>query len=118
MLAKFIAYVIGSSAALLIATNIIPGVAYSGSWAILVLAGFCIALLNLAVAPILKILALPLRILTFNLFSLVIDMSMVWLADVLVPELNIAGIYPLFWTTLAIMIINFLLWTILSPSFR
>jgi uncharacterized membrane protein YvlD (DUF360 family) len=59
-----------------------------------------------------------LRILTFNLFSLVIDMSMVWLADVLIPELNISGIYPLFATTLIIMIFNFLLWTILSPSLK
>jgi putative membrane protein len=118
MLAKFITYIIGSSIALLIATKIVPGVNYSGSFAILTLAGFCIALLNLAIAPILKILSLPLRILTFNLFSLVIDMSMVWLADVLVGELQIVGILPLFWTTIIIMILNSLLWTTLSQSLK
>jgi putative membrane protein len=119
MLAKLVSYTIGSGAALFFAAQVIPGVKYSGSWGVLALAGFAIALLNLAIAPILKLLSLPLRILTFNLFSLVIDMAMVWLADLLIPELVISGLFPLFWTTIFIMILNHLLWTIiLSPSFK
>ncbi len=118
MLGKLITYTIGSGLALYVASRIVPGVEYTGGWEVLALAGFSIALLNLAIAPILKLLALPLRILTLNLFSLVIDMLMVWLADALVPELAIHGIFPLFWTTLLIMAFNFILWTILSPSFK
>jgi putative membrane protein len=119
MLAKLIAFTIGSGAALFFAARIVPGVEYSGSWEVLAIAGFAIALLNLTIAPILKILSLPLRILTFNLFSLVIDMAMVWVADLLIPELNIIGLTPLFLTTIAIMALNYLLWTIiLSPSFK
>ncbi len=118
MLAKLIIYTIGSGLALYIAARFMPGVEYSGAWSVLTFAGFCIALLNLAIAPILKILSLPLRILTLNLFSLVIDMSMIWLADILVLELHIQGIWPLMATTLIIMIINSILWQILSPSFK
>jgi len=116
MLAKLVIYTIGSGFALYVSSRFVPGVVYSGGWQILALAGFAIALLNLAIAPILKLLSLPLRILTFNLFGLVIDMSMVWLADALVPELRIHGLWPLLATTLIIMIVNSILWTISSPS--
>ncbi|MCU0653386.1 MAG: phage holin family protein [Candidatus Pacebacteria bacterium] len=119
-LAKMVAYTLGSAMALFFAQRVVPGVTYTGGWEILAIAGFAIALLNLAVAPILKILSLPLRILTFNLFSLVIDMAMVWSADVLLGgQFEIAGLIPLFWTTLFVAVLNFLLWTlILSPSFK
>jgi putative membrane protein len=118
MLAKLITYTIGSAFALFVATRLVPNVEFSGGWQILAVAGFAIALLNLAIAPILKILSLPLRVLTLNLFGLVIDMSMVWLADALIVELRIHGILALLATTLIIMIVNSILWQISSPSFR
>ena len=118
MLAKLFAYTIGSGLGLYAAVRFVPGVEYSGGWEILAIAGFAVALLNLAIAPVLKLLSLPLRILTLNLFGLVIDMSMVWLADALVPELRIHGLGPLLAATLIIMIFNYILWTILSPSHK
>lgn len=118
MFAKLIAYTLGSYLGLWIAAEYVPGVDYTGTWKILTLAGFAIALLNLAIAPVLRIITLPLRILTFNLFSLVIDMAMVWLADGVILEMNIQGIPALFWTTVIIMILNALIWQILSPSHR
>ena len=118
MLAKLIIYTVGSGLGLYVAARFVPGVEYTGGWEILALAGFCIALLNLAIAPILKLLSLPLRILTLNLFGLVIDMSMVWLADALVHELRVPAFWPLLATTLIIMIINSILWQILSPSLK
>ena len=118
MLGKLITYTIGSGLGLYVAARFVPNIEFTGVWGILVFAGFCIALLNLAIAPILKILSLPLRILTLNLFSLVIDMSMVWLADALIPELRIHGLWPLLATTLIIMITNSILWQISSPSLK
>ena len=119
MLAKLFAYTLGSGTALFFAARIVPGVAYTGGWEILAIAGFAIALLNMAIAPILKLLSMPLRILTFNLFSLVIDMAMVWTADLLIGELTITGIIPLLLTTIFIMTLNYTIWTlILSPSLK
>jgi len=118
MLRKLIVYTAGSGFGLYLAVNFIPQINYSGGWPTLAIAGFCIALLNLTVAPILKILSIPLRVLTLNLFSLVIDMSMVWLANALIPELTIAGIGPLLAATVIILLLNSILWLILSPSFR
>jgi uncharacterized membrane protein YvlD (DUF360 family) len=44
-----------------------------------------------------------------GLFSLIINMLLVWLvADVLFPQdIEIQGLLPLFWTTLIIWILNF-----------
>jgi len=118
MLAKILIYTIGSTLGLYVSTHYVTKVAYTGDWKVLAFTGFAIALLNLAIAPVLKVLSLPLRILTFNLFSLVIDMSMVAIADILTPELQIQGLFPLFVTTLIIMIVNSILWTILSQSLK
>ena len=118
MLGKLITYTIGSGLGLYAAVQLIPNIGFSGPWGVLLFAGFWIALLNLAIAPILKLLSLPLRILTLNLFSLVIDMSMVWLADALIPGLKITGLAALLAATLIIAILNSILWLILSPSFR
>ena len=118
MLAKLVVYTIGSGLGLYAAARFVPGIQYSGGWQVLAFTGFWIALLNLGIAPILKILSLPLRVLTLNLFGLVIDMSMVWLADALIPGLDIAGIWPLLAATLTIMLINSILWQILSTSFK
>jgi len=116
LLTKLITYTAGSSLALWIAVKYIPGIIFTGNWQILVFAGFAIALLNLAIAPILRLLTLPLRLLTFNLFSLVIDMSMVWLADIIILELNIQNLGALFWTTLIIMLFNAFLSQVIMHS--
>lgn len=57
----------------------------------------------------LRILTLPLRILTLGIFSWVINMAIVWAVDVLFPELIIAGLIPLFWTTLIVWVVSFFL---------
>jgi len=51
----------------------------------------------------------PFRILTFGLFSLVINMVMVWTVDILFPELVIQGIVPLFWLSIIIWGVSLLL---------
>lgn len=78
------------------------GIEFTASWQILLLVGSALGLINFFLKPILKMITLPLRILTFGLFSLVINMLMVWTVDVLFPELVIPGIIPLFWTTVII----------------
>lgn len=75
----------------------------------LVFIGAFLGFLNFFVKPILKKIALPLRIVTFNLFSLVIAMALVWVTDIIFPELIILGIIPLFWTTIIIWGLSFIL---------
>lgn len=85
-----------------LASQILPGVEFIGSGKMLLLVGIILGLINSFLKPFLKFITLPLRIITFGLFSLVINMGMIWLVDVLFKELIIAGLLPLFWTTLII----------------
>ena len=85
-----------------LASQFIAGVSFTGSWKILLFAGFILGLINFFIKPILKLITLPLRILTLGLFSLIINMAMIWLVDLFFIELIIIGIVPLFWTSLII----------------
>ena len=85
------------------------GIEFTAAWQILVLVGCVLGLINFFLKPVLKIITLPLRILTFGLFSLIINMLMIWVVDILFLELVISGIIPLFWTTVIIWLISLLL---------
>ncbi len=85
------------------------GIEFTASWQILLLVGGCLGLVNFFIKPLLKMITLPLRILTFGLFSLVINVLMVWGVDILFPELTIAGLIPLFWTTVIVWGVSLLL---------
>ena len=54
---------------------IVPGLSFEGAWGALVLLAVLIALANAVVIPILKALALPLRIVTLGLATLAINIG-------------------------------------------
>lgn len=65
----------------------------------LLLAGSVLGLINVFIKPILKFLTTPIRILTLGLFSLALNMGIIWLIALLFKDITIEGIIPLFWTT-------------------
>lgn len=92
-----------------LAVKFVPGVEFTGEIKYLIFAGIFLGLINFFLKPILKIITLPLRVLTFGLFSLFINMLMIWAVDIFFPELIIQGIIPLFWTTLIVWLVSFFL---------
>ena len=110
-MSKLIFQIIAGILGLWLATKFVPGVEFSGSLQALCLAGLVLGLINFFIKPILKLITLPIRILTLGLFSLVINIAIVWLvADVLFPgDLEIHGLLPLFFTTLIIWLVSLFL---------
>ena len=106
---KLFFHIISGILGLFLASRFVPGVEFTGPVKTLLIAGLILGLVNFLIKPILKTIALPLRILTLGLFSLIINMLLVWVvADILFPkEIEIKGILPLFWTTLIIWVLNF-----------
>jgi putative membrane protein len=103
---------------LYLAILLIPGVAISGGEELtqqgvktLFLAGAVLGLINFFIKPIVKLITFPLRLLTFGLFGLVINMAMVWIVDIIFPELVIANLSAIFWTSLIIWLLS---WSILG----
>jgi len=71
--------------------------------------GIAFGIVNFFIKPLLELLTFPFRILTLGFSSLIINMILVWVIDVVFPELEIVGVYSLFLTTLLIWGINFFL---------
>jgi putative membrane protein len=82
-------------------------------WQILILVGVILGLFNAFLKPILDLITFPLKILTFGLFSIILNMLILFLLDILFEEFDIVGISPLFFSALLSMIVNFILKLIL-----
>lgn len=92
-----------------LADRFIPGVDFTGGWKTLLYAGLALGLINFFIKPILKIIALPIRLLTLGLFGLIINIVIIWAVDIFFAELIIKGLYPLLWTTLIVWGLGILL---------
>lgn len=102
-----------------LATKLIPGVSLQvpngnnlKEWQTIFLIGVILGILNFFLKPVLKILTLPINLLTFGFFSFIINLILIELVDILFLELKIEGIKPLFLTSLITwageFLINFL----------
>ncbi len=76
--------------AMLLAERLVGGLNF-GSLLSLLLAAVLFTLLNLSVKPVLQLAALPLTILTFGVFALVLNGFMLWLVVWLIPGCSVAG---------------------------
>jgi putative membrane protein len=77
-----------NAAALLGIAYLIPGFHVEGIWTALI-AALVLGLINAFLRPLLKILSLPITILTLGLFSIVINALLLWLASTLVNGFSI-----------------------------
>jgi len=89
-----------SAIAVVVLANILPGITVSGFLTALIVAAVLI-LLNLFIRPILIIFTLPVTIVTFGLFLLVINALMILLCDALVSGFRVSG----FWSALLFSIL-------------
>jgi putative membrane protein len=123
MLWSFFLQLVAGIAGLFLADKFVGGVDFNGTLFLfpknqeqihaffdtLVFAGIFLGILNAIVKPILNKITFPLRIITLNLLTLVIAMAMVWITDIIFPGLVINGAIPLFWTTVIVWGLGFIL---------
>lgn len=88
---KFLKTAIITALSIALAAWLLPNVQY-GTIATLILAALVLTLLQKIIEPLLKLLFLPINIVTFGLFSLVINVFILWLASYLVPAFVIMPI--------------------------
>ena len=75
----------------------------------IIMAGVALWAVNLIIAPLLKLVTIPINILTLGLFSLVINTWMVMLVDKIIEGLYIRGFWPAFGLAILVAFINVLL---------
>lgn len=86
--------------------SIFFGLALTAQWQIFLVLGIILGLLNYFVKPLLKTIALPLEIITMGLFTIAINIGLLWFLDLMFDELYISGLLPLLYTTLIIWGLN------------
>lgn len=94
--------------ALWLASELIPGIHYTGDLLYLLLAGLVLGLINLLVKPIVSFFSFPLIVVTLGLFYLVINGLVLLLADSLLEGLQIDGCAPAILGGLVIAAVNWL----------
>lgn len=107
--------------ALFIATKIgIPGLSFEGSWVTLAVVAFIFGLVNALMRPLLTILTCPLIILTFGLFTLIVNAMLLsftgWLAGQLGLGLTVDGFGAAFVGALVVSIVSWALTLLLHDD--
>lgn len=90
--------------AVMLAANVVPGIAVSGFWTA-VLVAIVLGLLNVTLGNLLKLLTFPLTIVTLGLFLLVINALMFWAAS-FVKGFHVAGFWPAFFGSLIVTLVS------------
>lgn len=96
-------------------TKVLTGVHIDSFSSALVFA-IVLGVLNIIVKPILKILGLPLTILTLGFFSLVINAVVILIADYFIDGMKVAGFWWAFIFSIALSVITSLLNGIFTDS--
>ena len=102
----FLLRILGNAVALYAATWFIAGFSVVGGIKEYVLAGLVLGLLNATVRPVLKLISTPVIILTFGLFTLVINALLLWAVGYIFDFIIIANIVSLVWATIIIGVVN------------
>lgn len=105
---RFLVRILGNALAISLADYLVTGFSFPNDCKLLLLAGFILAVINAVLKPILKLVSLPLIILTFGLFSLVINVALLWVLAQFLTDLQISGFWPYFWGTVIITLINWI----------
>jgi putative membrane protein len=92
--------------ALYLTSGIVPGVQVRGLGPLLAAAAV-IGMVNAFVRPLVYLLTLPLTVLTFGLFALVVNAAMLLLASSFVPGFEVRGFWAAFWGWLVLSFFTF-----------
>jgi putative membrane protein len=112
---RFIIRWFACSLGLWIAANFLSSsISYGSNWAVIIISGLILAIINIALKPFLIILSLPALIFSLGLFMLVIKGLTVYLASVLYHPLHITNFWAAIFAGIVIGLVNYLVTTILG----
>ena len=112
---EFLAHLVLTAALLLIVANVVRGVDVQG-WGAALLGALALGLVNAFVRPLMLVLTLPLTVITFGLFLLVVNAFMLWLVAALVPGIRVRGFGPAFLGALLLTVLNIGVELLIGPG--
>ena len=109
LLFKIAALVVSNALAIWVAAKIVPGINIDPTLPNLLKAGALLGFANAFIRPVVKILSLPLVILTLGLFVVIINVLMLMLVAWFFDFFTINGFLPALWGVFIISIVNYLI---------
>ena len=104
-----------SALAVWIVSRLVPGISVSGPVAALI-AALVIGFINATIGVFLKVVTLPLTIVTLGIFWLVINAIMLELAGAIVPGFHFATFGAAFWGAIVLSLVNMVLRWFVKPA--
>ncbi len=95
--------------ALWAAEALISGIDFSGNFGTIVLAALVFAVVNLLLKPIVKVLAIPLIILTLGIALFLVNILMLYVTSWIVSGFKIQDFWAAVWATIVIWLVNWVL---------
>jgi putative membrane protein len=98
----------------MVAAYLVPGIVVAGIWTA-VLVAIVLGILNVTIGALLKFLTLPLSIVTFGFFFLVVNALMFWAAS-FVKGFYVAGFWPAFFGSIVVTVVSMIGRRIMSQN--
>jgi putative membrane protein len=122
----FLIRLLVNAAALWVAARLVPGVSYDGGVLPFLGVALVFGVINAILRPVLKLLTLPLIIVTLGFFALVVNGLMLWLTSSLSASLglgfHVSGFWPAFFGALVVSVVSLILSMLIrepsSPTVR
>jgi len=106
--------------ALYVAVVLVPGLEFHGEWWKFVLVAVAFSLVNTYLRPILRIVTMPISILTLGIFLLIINAFMILLVGAVSVQLHLGFTVHDFWAAflgaIVVAIVGFILAVTLAPA--
>jgi putative membrane protein len=106
---RFLGYLVVSWAVNAIILGIVAWIfadVHAGTHGQLLAAAAVFGILNTILKPILKLITLPLAILTLGIVWFGVSMLMLWLTDIIVSGFDVDGFWTYVWATIVIWLLN------------
>ena len=94
--------------ALYLVAYLVPGVKFD-SFSTLLIASLVIGLINTFIKPLVKLLTLPINMMTLGLFTLVINIALLLLAALIVPGFELGGFFSAIVASLLLTLVSWVL---------
>lgn len=98
----------GAVAGVVLTVRLVPGIDMTGGWETTLLVALAWSVITLVIRPVLSLLALPITILTFGLFSLVLNALLFWAMTLIVPGFFVDSFWSAILGAISISIITWL----------
>ncbi len=106
MLIKVLVHIGAAAAALVAMTSLVPGISVDG-WYSAIIVALVWGILGVTIRPLLVLLTLPINIVTFGLFSFVLNALLLWFVASIIQGFAVAGFVPALIASAALALVSY-----------